>query len=47
MAAMTLENGSRSNGWYGTKVIVGIIIWHTEKDAVVKSFYVISKSCSH
>jgi len=28
---------SKSNGWYGTKVMVGIIIWHTEKDAVVKS----------
>jgi len=37
MAAVTLGNGSRSNGWYGTKVLVGIIIWHTEKDHVVKS----------
>jgi len=37
MVAVTLGNGSRSNGWYGSKVIVGIIIWHTEKDLVVKS----------
>jgi len=26
MAAVTLGNGSRSNGWYGSKVMVGIII---------------------
>jgi len=25
-AAVTLENESRSNGWYGTKGMVGIII---------------------
>jgi len=47
MAAVTLGNGSRSNGWYGIKVIVGVIIWHTKKDAVVKRLYIISKSCSH
>jgi len=34
---VTLRNGPRSNGWYGTKVMVGIIIWHIEKDLVVKS----------
>jgi len=28
MAAVTLGNGSRSNGWYGSKVMVGIVIWH-------------------
>jgi len=38
MAAVTLGNGSRSNGWDGTKVMVWIIIWHIEKDLVVKSF---------
>jgi len=47
MAAATLEMGSRSNGWFGTKVIVGIIIWHIEKDVVVKILYSISKYCSH
>jgi len=35
-AAMTLGNGSRSNGWYGLKVMVEIIIWHIEKNLVVK-----------
>jgi len=37
MAAVTLGNGSRSNGWNETKVMVEIITWHTEKDLVVKS----------
>jgi len=27
--------------------MAGIIIWHIEKDVVVKSHYIISKSCSH
>jgi len=47
MAAVTLGNGSRSNGWYGTKVVTGIIIWHIDKDLVVKSLKIISKFCSH
>jgi len=47
MAAVTLGNGSRSNGWYGTKVVAGIIIWHIEKDLVVKSLKIISKFSSH
>jgi len=38
MAAVTLGNGSRSNGLYGSKVIIGIIIWHIEKDLDVKIF---------
>jgi len=37
MAAVTLGNGSRSNSWYGTKVMVGIIIWHIKNNGVVKS----------
>jgi len=37
MAAVTLGNGSRSNGWYGSKVMVGIIIWHIDKNLLVKS----------
>jgi len=37
MAAVTLGNGSRSNGWYGTKVMAEIIIWHFEKVLVVKA----------
>jgi len=37
MAAVTLGNGSRSNGWYGSNVMVEINIWHSEKDLVVKS----------
>jgi len=36
MAAVTSGNGSRSNGWNGTKVMVGIITWHAEKDLAVK-----------
>jgi len=47
MAAVTVGNGSRSNGWYGTKVVTGIIILHIEKDLVVKSLKIISKSSSH
>jgi len=47
MAAVTLGNWSRSNGLYGTKVLAGIIIWHIEKDLVVKRLQIISKSCSH
>jgi len=47
MAAVTLENGSRSNGWYGSEVMVGIISWHTEKDLVVKRLKIISKSFFH
>jgi len=35
MTAVTLGNGSRSNGCYGSKVMEGIIIWHIEKDLVV------------
>jgi len=31
MAAVTLGNGSRSNGWYGSKFIIRKIIWHIEK----------------
>jgi len=38
MATVTLRNRSRSNGWYGTKVLVRIIIWHIEKDLVRKTF---------
>jgi len=36
MAAVTLRNGSRSNGWYGIKIMSGKIIWHIEKDLVAK-----------
>jgi len=42
MAAMTLRNESRSNGWYGTKILVRIIIWHIEKDLVGKNFKITS-----
>jgi len=47
MAAVTLRIGSRSNGWYGIKVMSGRIIWHIEKDLVAKRLYVIRKSFSH
>jgi len=36
MAAVTLRKGSRSNHWYGTKVMLCTIIWHIEKDLVAK-----------
>ena len=35
--SVTLRMMSRSNCLYGTKVLVKTIIWHFEKDAVVKS----------
>ena len=37
MTSVTLRIGSRSNGWNGKKLVVGIIICHIEKDDVVKS----------
>jgi len=37
MAAVALGKGSKSNGMYGSKVMAWIIIWHIEKDLVVKS----------
>ena len=40
--AMTLKNLSRSNGWYGTNVFVGINIWHNEKKVIVESLIIIS-----
>jgi len=36
MAAVTLRNGSRFNGWYGTKGMLYRIIWLMEKDLVAK-----------
>ena len=47
MAAVTLGKGSRSIFFYGTNVMVGIIICHIEMDAVVKSHYIRSISFSH
>jgi len=44
MAAVTLRNGSRSNGWYVKKVMVGVIIWHIKKDLVVKTLEIHWKS---
>jgi len=34
---VTLRIRPRLNGWYGIKVMAGMIIWHIEKDIVVKS----------
>jgi len=34
MVAVTLRNGSWSNGWYGIKAMLGRIIWHIEKDLI-------------
>jgi len=36
VAAVTLRNGSRSNGWYGIKSMLCRIIWHIEKDLLAK-----------
>jgi len=36
-SSVTLRMMSRSKGWYETKVIVGLIIWHIQKDVVVKT----------
>jgi len=36
-AAVSLGNGSRSNGWYVTIVMVGIIIWHINMYVLVNS----------
>ena len=47
MAVMTLRMMSRSNCLYDSTVLVGTIIWHIEKDVVVKSHYMIGISCSH
>jgi len=44
---VTLRIMSRSNGWYGKKVLVRTIIWHIEKNLAVKSLLIISKTCSH
>jgi len=44
---VTLRIMLRSNGWYGTKVLVRTIIWHIEKNLALKNLLIISKSCSH
>jgi len=44
---VTLRIMSRSNGWYGTKVLVRTIIWHIEKNLALKNLLIISKLCSH
>jgi len=44
---VTLGIMSRSNDWYGTKVLVRTIIWHIEKNLAVKNLFNISKSCFH
>jgi len=36
MVAVTLRNGSRSNGSYGTKVMSGRFIWHIEENIIAK-----------
>jgi len=37
LSPVTLRMMSRSKGWYETKVMVGLINWHIQKDVVVKT----------